>query len=64
MTSSGLGSLDRPDSREDDAGAAWMQGVAREWEAELNDPREDIYTLEDGSLVDEPRRLEWPSAVI
>ncbi|ETX09303.1 hypothetical protein [Candidatus Entotheonella palauensis] len=40
---------------EDDAGAAWMQGIGKEWEAELNDPREDIYTLEDGSPVDEAR---------
>lgn len=28
---------------EDEAGAAWMQGIAREWTAELSDPREDIY---------------------
>jgi hypothetical protein len=40
---------------EDDAGSAWMQGIGHEWEAELNDPREDIYTLEDGSPVDEAR---------
>jgi hypothetical protein len=33
---------------EDEAGAAWEQGVAREWAAELADIREDIYTLEDG----------------
>jgi hypothetical protein len=23
----------------------WMQGISREWHAELSDPREDIYTL-------------------
>lgn len=40
---------------EDEAGAAWMQGIAREWAAELSDPREDIYTLEDGTPVDAAR---------
>ena len=34
---------------EDEVGGAWMQGVAKEWSAELADSREDIYTLEDGS---------------
>jgi hypothetical protein len=36
----------------DEAGAAWLQGIAREWAAELSDPREDIYTLEDGKPLD------------
>jgi hypothetical protein len=40
---------------EDEAGAAWMQGIGHEWAAEFNDPREDIYTLEDGMPVDETR---------
>lgn len=40
---------------EDEAGAVWMQGIAREWAAELSDPREDIYTAEDGSPVDATR---------
>jgi hypothetical protein len=40
---------------EDDAGVAWMQGIAREWAAELGDLREDIYTLEDGTSVDAAR---------
>lgn len=40
---------------EDEAGLAWMQGTAREWVAELSDPREDIYTLEDGMPVDAAR---------
>ncbi len=44
-----------PSAGEDDAGAAWMQGIAREWAAELNDPREDLYTLEDGAAVDGAR---------
>jgi hypothetical protein len=33
---------------EDEVGGAWTHGVANEWSAELSDPREDIYTLEDG----------------
>ena len=40
---------------EDEAGVAWMQGIAREWAAELSDPRQDIYTLEDGTPVDAAR---------
>jgi hypothetical protein len=40
---------------EDDAGKAWMAGIAQEWAAELNDPREDLYTLEDGEPIDGPR---------
>lgn len=35
-------------AEEDDAGENWMAGIAREWHTELSDPREDIYTLEDG----------------
>ena len=37
-----------PAPDEDDAGAAWMTGVTREWADELGDPREDIYDLTDG----------------
>ena len=40
---------------EDEAGAAWMQGIAREWAEDLADPRQDIYTLEDGQPLDAPR---------
>jgi hypothetical protein len=36
-------------SNEDDAGEAWMFGVAREWGDELGDARQDIYTLADES---------------
>ena len=39
-------------AREDDAGAAWMAGISQQWADELSDPREDIYTLEDGEAVD------------
>ena len=34
---------------EDDAGAAWMSGIAREWAKELSDTREDVYRLADGT---------------
>ena len=44
-----------PTRDEDDTGLAWADGVAREWHAELSDPREDIYTLADGEPVDESR---------
>lgn len=37
---------------EDDSGLAWMSGIASEWEPEWSDPREDIYSLNDGEPVD------------
>jgi hypothetical protein len=40
---------------EDEAGAAWAKGVSSEWSEDLADPRQDIYTLEDGEPVDAPR---------
>jgi hypothetical protein len=36
---------------DDEAGAAWANGVAREWAAELADTAQDIYSLEDGQPV-------------
>jgi hypothetical protein len=33
----------------------WMQFIAYCWRDELNDPRDDIYTLEDGQPEDAPR---------
>jgi hypothetical protein len=42
-------------SEEDDTGAAWAAGVASDWSAELNDPAQDIYTLNDGQPIDAPR---------
>lgn len=39
-------------NQEDDAGGAWMAGVSRQWADELNDSRQDIYTLADGEAVD------------
>jgi hypothetical protein len=39
-------------SCDDDAGAAWMNGISLQWAQELSDSREDIYTLADGDAVD------------
>ena len=36
---------------EDETEASWMQGIAREWTAELADEREDIYMLRDGEPI-------------
>jgi hypothetical protein len=43
-----------PAESEDDISKAWTAGIAREW-AEFDDPREDIYTLEDGEPIDGAR---------
>lgn len=40
---------------EDEAGPAWSRGAARDWADDLQDARQDIYTLEDGQPVDAPR---------
>ena len=42
-------------SEEDEAGAAWSRGLAREWRDELSDSRQDLYTLTDGQPVDAAR---------
>jgi hypothetical protein len=33
----------------------WAAAVSQRWAADWSDPREDIYTLEDGKPEDEPR---------
>jgi hypothetical protein len=30
----------------------WMELIAREWEEDLADERQDIYTLDDGEPID------------
>ena len=40
-----------PQRHEDDAGDAWAEAVARDWADDLNDPRQDLYTLADGEPV-------------
>ena len=39
----------------DEAGRLWANGVASEWSAELADPREDIYSLDDDHPVNAAR---------
>jgi hypothetical protein len=39
---------------EDDAGLAWAGGLSTEWSADLGDPSQDIYTLDDGQPVNAP----------
>ena len=43
-----------PCSGEDDAGDEWITGVAHEWSDDLDDRRQDIYSLNDGEPVREP----------
>jgi hypothetical protein len=40
-----------PGVQEDDAGDAWMTGVAQAWADDLDDVGQDIYTLADGEPV-------------
>jgi hypothetical protein len=40
---------------EDGAGLAWAGGVSSEWSGEMSDPKQDIYTLDDGQPVNAPR---------
>lgn len=40
---------------EDEAGIAWSVGVAKQWDDELADTRQDIYTLSDGQPMNAPR---------
>jgi hypothetical protein len=42
-------------SGEDDAGGMWAHGIAAAWSAQVQDPREDMYTLDDGQPVNAPR---------
>ncbi|MGA3324280.1 MAG: hypothetical protein ABSF45_07390 [Terriglobia bacterium] len=40
---------------EDEGGPPWAAGVSSECSAELNDPAQDIYTLNDGQPLDAAR---------
>ena len=44
-----------PNTQEDDAGAAWANGVAVQWIDALADSRQDIYSMSDGEAVDDAR---------
>ena len=39
----------------DDAESDWAASISHEWAEELNDSREDIYSLTDGEPIDEGR---------
>lgn len=41
-----------PTVAEDEAGAAWANGVVAAWSDDLDDPRQDIYSPDDGEPVD------------
>lgn len=46
---------------EDEAGGRWSDGVAKEWAADLGDPRQDLYTSDDGQPVGrDPSSLSKP----
>ena len=50
--------LELPDEAAEAEGeleAVWMRAIAHEWREDLADPREDIYTLEDGEPIDAVR---------
>jgi hypothetical protein len=38
--------------QEDAAGVAWAAGIAQQWADDLQDSRQDIYTLADGEALD------------
>jgi len=42
---------------EDEAGRLWANGMASEWSADLADPREDIYSLDDNHRVNAGSKL-------
>jgi hypothetical protein len=44
--------IEIPPGEEDER--AWARAIGRIWEADWSDPREDIYSLEDGEPVDGP----------
>jgi hypothetical protein len=50
-----FGASDRFDLRGRRSWLGLGHGISSEWSAELSDPRQDIYTLNDGQPVDAPR---------
>src|ERR1051326_3540136 len=49
---------------EDEAGRAWTNGIAREWADELEDPRQEIYTIEDGTDLSKTSSSINPAAEV
>lgn len=41
-----------PSHPDRDVDREWVEGVTREWAADLNDSRQDIYSMDDGEPVD------------
>ena len=39
----------------DPEATAWLENVSRSWTEDWADPREDIYTLDDGEPINGPR---------
>ena len=48
MQSHHVGRLAPDDDYDNEFSDAWMRAVARAWASEWNDPREDIYSIDDG----------------
>ena len=44
--------VELPDEADDEFSNAWAGAVAQAWATDWNDPREDIYTLDDGNPVE------------
>jgi hypothetical protein len=42
-------------TEEEEEDGWWQQAISEIWAADWSDPAEDIYTLEDGKPIDEPR---------
>ena len=40
---------------QDETEGVWMRAIASEWSEELRNPRQDLYTLEDGDPIDVAR---------
>ena len=37
---------------QEEVAGEWMEAIAQEWADELNDPRQDLYSLDDGVPTD------------
>jgi len=41
-----------PSELDDEHGDWWQRAIAAQWSADWSDPREDIYTQDDGERID------------
>lgn len=53
--------MDQNPVDEDEVGRQWADAVAKWWLADLDDPRQDLYTLDDGQPVNRARASERDS---